>query len=436
MKKFLRFALMICAMMTANAALADDLCDYTFELYNMSFPYNGQHGWQGSQLTILNEGGQTLYTLALDGIDYDAVTVSLPHETITCNWQYASADYFIYFNVYDYNGFFIGEFHPTNFQNPYGFLTLNPACSPYAPGGIEGFTATGFENSHNSRLTWTNPSLNVSGEPTEISSIVIERDGEVIENLTDAQPGAAMSYVDVAPHAGEWTYNIYAVNEYGIGVMSTDIDTVGVYCNIPRTGTTTITTSAACIYSLVDENGMYLHPYDGMLVINPTHEGEYVHLEGIHFMYDGWGGDGTKDHVYVYDGVGTEGTLLADGFDSCYDGDSLNVTSTTGSLTVHFSTLDIGQCKGVKAYASCITHASVSENDIENAGFYPNPADNQIVIDLEDMVSVKVLNAAGQTVMVNTNKTINVTSLKSGFYILNIETEDGNVITRKVVIRH
>lgn len=82
--------------------------------------------------------------------------------------------------------------------------------------------------------------------------------------------------------------------------------------------------------------------------------------------------------------------------------------------------------KGPTAYVSCIEHA----------GSYPNPANNQTVIDVEDMVSVKVLDAAGQTVSINTNKTINVTSLKSGFYILNIETGNENVISRKVVVRH
>lgn len=42
MKRFLLLVLLICTFTPHQMAFAEDsLCDYTFELYNMSFIYNG-----------------------------------------------------------------------------------------------------------------------------------------------------------------------------------------------------------------------------------------------------------------------------------------------------------------------------------------------------------------------------------------------------------
>lgn len=62
-------------------------------------------------------------------------------------------------------------------------------------------------------LTWTNPSKTLGNQTiSAIDKIVVERDGKVIAELTDAVPGQSMTFVDEnVPAFSYYSYSVYAV---------------------------------------------------------------------------------------------------------------------------------------------------------------------------------------------------------------------------------
>ena len=66
-------------------------------------------------------------------------------------------------------------------------------------------------------LSWTNPSVDLNGNPlSSIESISIRRNNQELVTITDAQVGAAMSYEDNNLAPGLYEYCIYVTNASGI----------------------------------------------------------------------------------------------------------------------------------------------------------------------------------------------------------------------------
>ena len=83
------------------------------------------------------------------------------------------------------------------------------------------------------RLHWTNPTLTVEGSDlTDITSVTIRRNFEVIAELTDAQVGADMEYEDNGLEPGLYEYAIYVTNAAGISRTTYRSILVGEKCNI------------------------------------------------------------------------------------------------------------------------------------------------------------------------------------------------------------
>lgn len=99
------------------------------------------------------------------------------------------------------------------------------------------------------------------------------------------------------------------------------------YFIIPASGNTSVTT---CDGQLLDNGGAdgdYANSSNGYTVIYPENNTCVVHLDGS------FNTESCCDHIYVYDGVGVNGTLLAQ-----YEGTGfVDVSSTTGPLTVKFT---------------------------------------------------------------------------------------------------
>lgn len=99
------------------------------------------------------------------------------------------------------------------------------------------------------------------------------------------------------------------------------------YFLVPASGSTTVTT---CDGQLLDNGGAdntYANSSNGYTIIYPENNTCVVHLEG------NFDTESCCDHIYVYDGAGINGTLLAQ-----YEGTGFaNVSSTTGPLTVKFT---------------------------------------------------------------------------------------------------
>ena len=83
------------------------------------------------------------------------------------------------------------------------------------------------------RLSWTNPTTDLNGNDlTNITSVTIRRNFEVIAELTDAQVGADMEYDDNGLEPGLYEYAIYVTNEAGISRTTYRKILVGEKCNV------------------------------------------------------------------------------------------------------------------------------------------------------------------------------------------------------------
>ena len=115
----------------------------------------------------------------------------------------------------------------------------------------------------------------------------------------------------------------------------------GVY-NMPVTDWDTITTCGIRICDNGGPDGVYANNCNGYLVIRPGQEGQMVSLSGSYET------ESCCDKLYVYDGIGTDNLL------GTYGGNGvLNVTSTTGPLTLRFYSDGGSQYAGLNLEAKC-----------------------------------------------------------------------------------
>jgi hypothetical protein len=418
-----------------DSQTSKDTCPYRVVMHKNSAP-TGIHGWEGAYILFSDDSNNTLSTCTLsDDLDEDEAIIDLPHEHVNCIWMSGASDYWINFEVYDYNENMLFQVWAGSLENGTIFLEFTPDCSNEQPAPCENFEAVGSLVSMQSYLTWTNPSVTVNGEPTSLSSVVILRDDEPIHTINNPSAGEAMSWTDDTPRAGVFNYSIYAVNEAGQSSLISDIDTVGTYNIIPLTGSDFVTSYCGFVGCELSNIGLYPAGYDGKLTIRPAEEGSCIHLEGIHFIYDGWLGN-DPDHLYVYDGEDTNGQLLADCTNSCFDKSSdgkgvLDVTSLSGPVTLYFVTGQSGGCRGFSIYSSCVPSTSVQESKGESFDIYPNPACDVLFIEGENISHVEIYNAFGQRILVDEkiNK-IDVSGFVPGIYMVRV---DG--MTKKVIIK-
>ena len=83
------------------------------------------------------------------------------------------------------------------------------------------------------RLSWTNPTHDLNGNAlTDIASVTIRRNFEVVAELTDAEVGADMDYDDNGLAPGLYEYAIFVTNEAGISRTTYRSILVGEKCNI------------------------------------------------------------------------------------------------------------------------------------------------------------------------------------------------------------
>lgn len=81
-------------------------------------------------------------------------------------------------------------------------------------------------------LSWTNPTETVTGEAlTAIDKIIVKRNGFVIQEIENVQPGQAMTYDDEVPFFDQFEYTILAVsgNNYGRTTLTKAV--FGPYCD-------------------------------------------------------------------------------------------------------------------------------------------------------------------------------------------------------------
>ena len=80
-------------------------------------------------------------------------------------------------------------------------------------------------------LSWTNPTETMIGEPlTSIDKIIVKRNGFVIQEIENVQPGQSMTYDDEVPFFDQFDYTVLAVkgNNYGRTTLTKAV--FGPYC--------------------------------------------------------------------------------------------------------------------------------------------------------------------------------------------------------------
>lgn len=89
-----------------------------------------------------------------------------------------------------------------------------------APTSVSSLTAKPDDTGEKSvTLSWENPTKTFGkSNLTSISKVVVSRGEEVLAELSDATPGASMSYTDQVDKAGAYTYSVVAYNVIGKGL--------------------------------------------------------------------------------------------------------------------------------------------------------------------------------------------------------------------------
>ena len=101
------------------------------------------------------------------------------------------------------------------------------------PDSVLNMAAIENANFNGVRLSWTNPATDLNSNPlTDITSVTIRRNFEVIAELTDAQVGADMEYEDNGLEPGLYEYAIFVSNEAGISRTTYRKVLVGEKCDI------------------------------------------------------------------------------------------------------------------------------------------------------------------------------------------------------------
>ena len=160
-------------------------------------------------------------------------------------------------------------------------------------------------------------------------------------------------------------YEFYVQADCG-GTQSDWIGPVSVITgvlNMGVTGSDTLTTCNSIICDNGGNNGDYGSYCDYTVVVYPATVGSGLEITGTADLHPGAYTFG-ESHLYFYEGVGTNGTLMAD-----YSGMGLNVSvASSGPITVHFTSSYYTAAGFVLnvACASCAPPAGVMVSDLTN----------------------------------------------------------------------
>ena len=141
------------------------------------------------------------------------------------------------------------------------------------------------------------------------------------------------------------TYDIYVMSGCGSDWEGPLTVVVGQYI-LNATGSDTLTTCGAVLYDDGGPTSDYSTNCNSTLVIYPATPDMMVMLTGTASFESGY------DHLYIYDGVGTNGTQLAH---FTGENQTVNVMSTTGPLTLNYTSDYLINKSGFELEVSCVS---------------------------------------------------------------------------------
>lgn len=87
------------------------------------------------------------------------------------------------------------------------------------------------EYSRIGHLSWTNPSVSMTGAPlTSLDKVIVKRNNTVVQEITGVAPGQAMTYDDEVPYYDQFEYTVSVVAGDNYGRTSTTTAVFGPYC--------------------------------------------------------------------------------------------------------------------------------------------------------------------------------------------------------------
>ena len=176
-------------------------------------------------------------------------------------------------------------------------------------------------------------------------------DGDEVS--TSSTDETALTLTGLTPGA---TYDIYVMSGCGSDWEGPLTVVIGQHI-LSANGSDTLTTCGAVLYDDGGPTGNYSENCNSTLVIYPAITDMMVMLTGTASL------ENSYDHLYIYDGVGTAGTQLAH---FTGENQTVNVMSTTGPLTLKFTSDYSTNRSGFELEVSCVscfppTNISVSD---------------------------------------------------------------------------
>lgn len=145
----------------------------------------------------------------------------------------------------------------------------------------------------------------------------------------------------------------------------------------------------------------------------------------VHTNYPDNVNDGKTFEQFVYEG-GTDGTKTA--FIKVTGGD--HEWYYTPANDIDYAT------EIYNFFASCMGGSTgVEESSSASVKVYPNPVNDMLYVEGENIDNIRVFNALGQQITSTTNTNIPVSTYSEGLYTITITFTDGTTLTRKVMIK-
>ena len=307
-------------------------------------------GWNGAKIDFVN-AGTTLASFTVNGQESTQSFILPSGVMLDCVWTTGSYDSEVdHITITDALGQVIYE----TFSAPSGtFFQFTNNCSTDVPNPPTNLVVVADpDNALEATITWTNPSTCMNGGTLVMTSATVTRNGAVITTINNPVNGANETYVDNPPAAGMYTYAVYVSNAEGNSAAVSQTVGVGGIYNMSLGATVEITTCSGLIYDNGGASGDYANSSNDIMIVHPATAGSAVAISGTYVIETSW------DHLYVYDGEGTSGTLLSDYTNS--NGGNIENVSTSGALTLHFTSDGSVQKSGFEIAVSCVQMTSVS----------------------------------------------------------------------------
>ena len=211
-------------------------------------------------------------------------------------------------------------------------VELMPSCmQPY------GLTATSIGDD-NVTLAWTEMGT-ATGWTIEYGAMgFTPGNGTGTEVIADANP------FNVTGLTSGNAYDFYVQADCGSGWEGPVTVVTGQYI-MNATGSDTLTTCGVVIYDNGGPSGDYSTNCNSTLVLYPADPNAKLSLTGTASIENNW------DFLYVYDGVGTSNLLAT----ITNENQSVNIMSSTGPLTLNFTSDGSVVKAGFELIASCVT---------------------------------------------------------------------------------